>query len=204
MNDLQNIDKNFKVNSNINKSDIKFISVEEEPIKVYGVFKENGKFRRIPEQVAKSVSEGVYALHSNTAGGRARFKTNSRYVAIHVIMKDGLTRTPHFALTGSAGFDLYSENIYMGTYYPPLDSVDGYEGIVEFENNDLRDITINFPLYSNVNELYIGIQNDADVLESAPYKNDKPVVYYGSSITQGGCASRPGRVLCQENLTVII
>lgn len=98
----------------------------ESPLKIYGVFKENGKFRRIPEHVAKSVSEGVYSLHANTAGGRVRFKTNSKYVAIRAIMKDGLTRTPHFALTGSAGFDLYAEKIYMGTYYPPLDSTDGY------------------------------------------------------------------------------
>jgi hypothetical protein len=56
----------------------------------------------------------------------------------------------------------------------------------------MREITINFPLYSEVNELYIGLMRDSLVLESAPYRIEKPIVYYGSSITQGGCASRPG------------
>jgi len=55
-----------------------------------------------------------------------------------------------------------------------------------------REITINFPLYSNVRDLYIGLQEDAITEEAKPYKSDKPIVYYGSSITQGGCASRPG------------
>ncbi len=192
MKDIQNIDKNFQVKSNINKTDIKFISIEDEPFKVYGVFKEKGKFRRIPEQVAKSVSEGVYLLHANTSGGRVRFKTDSSYVAIRVQMDDGLTRTPHFALSGSAGFDLYEGNIYRGTYAPSVDCKEGYEGIIEFESRELRDITINFPLYSNVTNLYIGIQDDSSVEEAPSYKNAKPIVYYGSSITQGGCASRPG------------
>ena len=56
----------------------------------------------------------------------------------------------------------------------------------------MRDIIINFPLYSNVKKLYIGLFSSAEIEEAAPYRNKKPVVYYGSSITQGGCASRPG------------
>ena len=39
--------------------------------------------------------------------------------------------------------------------------------------------------------MYIGLQENADISESSPYKTEKPIVYYGSSITQGGCASRP-------------
>ena len=47
-------------------------------------------------------------------------------------------------------------------------------------------------MYSDVKELYIGLQKDAVLKEAKPYKNTKPIVYYGSSVTQGGCASRPG------------
>ncbi|MBR7165893.1 MAG: hypothetical protein IKD18_06405, partial [Clostridia bacterium] len=47
-------------------------------------------------------------------------------------------------------------------------------------------------LYSIVGELYIGLRKGASILPPAPYKIEKPVVYYGYSITQGGCASRPG------------
>ena len=80
----------------------------------------------------------------------------------------------------------------MRTFVPPVDIKDGYESIIEFEDSRLREVTINFPLYSNVIDLYIGLQEGSNVLEASPYKNEKPVVYYGSSITQGGCASRPG------------
>ena len=77
--DISKVDRNFSIKSKIEKEDIKIFNVDEEPFKVYGIFKENGKFRRMPESVAKKVSDGVYALHANTAGGRVRFITNSRY-----------------------------------------------------------------------------------------------------------------------------
>lgn len=189
--DISKVDGNFTIETKIDKKDIKFYKIDEVPFKLYGVFRENGKYRRMPESVAKSVSEGVYALHSNTAGGRVKFVTDSSYIAINVKM-DGLGKMPHFALTGSIGFDLYADNQYVKSFVPPFDIENGYEGIIEFEESVQRQITINFPLYSNVNELYIGLKDGSLLQEAEPYKNKKPIVYYGSSITQGGCASRPG------------
>ena len=189
--DISKIDDNFTIETKIDKKDIEFYKIDEAPFKVYGVFKENGKYRRMPECVAKSVSEGVYALHSNTAGGRVRFVTDSNYIAIHTKM-DGVRKMSHFALTGSIGFDLYADNQYVKSFVPPFNIENGYEGIIEFEESTQRQITINFPLYSNVNELYIGLKNGSLLQEAEPYNNEKPIVYYGSSITQGGCASRPG------------
>ena len=191
MSDISKIDKNFAVKTNIDKDGIKFYNADESPFKVYGVFRENGKYRRMPESVAKSVNAGVYGLHANTAGGRVGFKTDSSYVAI-VAQMDALGKMPHFPFTGSIGFDLYADNEYIRTFVPPVDVSDGYEGLIELGSEKLREITINFPLYSDVKQLYIGIDEGAAIEESAPYKNTKPIVYYGSSITQGGCASRPG------------
>lgn len=79
---LDAIDKNFAVQTSIQKEDISFCDAREGVFRIYGVFKENGMFRRIPECVAESISKGVYGLHTNTAGGRVRFVTNSAYVAI--------------------------------------------------------------------------------------------------------------------------
>ena len=189
--DISKVDNNFEIKTQIDKKDIKFYKIDEVPFKIYGVFRENGKYRRMPESVAKNVGEGVYTLHSNTAGGRVRFVTDSTYIAIHAKM-DGLGKMPHFALTGSIGFDLYVDNYYAKTFVPPFYIEDGYESIFEFEKKEEREITINFPLYSNVSELYIGLQETSLLAEAKPYKNTKPIVYYGSSITQGGCASRPG------------
>ena len=189
--DISSVDKNFKVESKLNKKDIVFYDVKSEPFSVHGVFYENGKFRRMNEDVAKGVSEGVYWLHSNTAGGRVRFKTDSKYVAIYTKMSN-IGKMPHFALTGSAGFDLYINERYYKSFVPPFDITDGYEGVIEFSSKKMREITINFPLYSDVNELYIGLSEKATVEKASEYRVKKPIVYYGSSITQGGCASRPG------------
>ena len=195
MRDIAEIDKNFKLQTSIDKKDIRFISALCEPISLHGVFYENGAFRRMPEAVAKSVSDGVYCLHTNTAGGRVRFKTDSPYVAL-VCKMGAIGRMPHFALTGSAGFDLYEKEadgeVYIASFIPNFIGENGYERVVELGSKRLRELTVNFPLYSDVKELYIGISEDAILERASDYAIDKPVVFYGSSITQGGCASRPG------------
>lgn len=191
MSDITKIDKNFKINTNINKEDIKFYDARVSPFRVYGVFYDDGKFRRMPEKIAKTVSSGVHSLHANTAGGRVRFKTNSPYVAINAKMTC-ITRMDHFPLCGSAGFDLYADGVYANTFRPPLNMTEGYEGLIELGSVQMREITINLPLYSDVCELYIGLADDAEIDAPTPYRVEKPVVYYGSSVTQGGCASRPG------------
>lgn len=188
MKDIAEIDSNFAVGATIEKDDVVFYDAEEEPFKIYGIFREGDRFCRMPGAVAKTVSDGVYVLHTHTAGGRVRFRTNSSYAAISAKM-DKLGRAPN---SSSAGFDIYANNVYKGTYRPPFGTVDGYESVVELGDSLEKEITINFPVYCDVKKLFIGLQKDADIAEAAPYRNIKPIVYYGSSITQGGCASRPG------------
>ena len=192
MSDFGKVDKNFVVETKIEKEGIKFYNCLDERFDIYGVYYEDGKFRRMPEKVAETVSEGVCRLHAHTAGGRIRFKTNSPYVAISVVLNK-LDKWDHFAMTGFAGFDLYSNNDYVRTFRPPSTTVDRYESVLDLPNEGLQEITINMPLYSEVHELYIGLDENAVIEKAEAYVNEKPVVYYGSSITQGGCASRPGR-----------
>ena len=191
MTSIEKVDKNFKVETNIQKDDIKFYNPEEKPFKIYGVFKENGCFRRMPESVAKNVSEGVFYHHINTAGGRIKFKTDSKYVAVNVKLSQK-SKMPHIPFTGSIGLDMYDGVKYVKTFVPPISVEDSFEGVIDFEDEKMHDVTINLPTYSGVSEIYIGLSENAKILESEPYKNKKPIVYYGSSITQGGCASRPG------------
>ena len=190
--DISSIDKNFVVETTIEKEDIRFYSADDAPFRIYGLIRENGKYRRMPEAAAKGVSKGVHRLHACPAGGRIRFATDSTYVAIHVKM-GRIFQMPHFALTGTTGFDLYADGRFIKTFTPPLDVTDGYESVLDIKGKRLREITIDFPLFSEVTELFIGLQKDAVIKEPCPYENEKPVVYYGSSITQGACASRPGR-----------
>ncbi len=192
---LEEIDKNFKVETKLDKSDIKFYSVMEKPFSIHGLTYENGKFRRLPENIANNVSAGVGHLHSNTSGGRVRFKTNSSYVAISAKMCN-IGKMDHFAITGSGGFDMYircnGEDKFNSTFRPSFDFENGYESLFDFKSKEMREITINFPLYSDVCALYIGLEESAEIEPPTPYAYEKPIVYYGHSITQGGCASRPG------------
>lgn len=195
MNNIQNIDRNFAVAESVNSGDTVFYNVLQAPFRLYGVFFENGKFWRMDESVAKEVSDGVHALCANTAGGRVRFRTNSRTFTVKARLS-AVSRVSHATLVSMAGFDLYvTENgkmEYAKTFVPPYDFQDSYESCVEFKTAEEREVTIHFPLYSNVLDLQIGLDRDATLAEASPYEIEKPIVYYGSSITQGGCASRPG------------
>ena len=59
-----------------------------------------------------------------------------------------------------------------------------------------REYLLYLPLYNGVSSLEIGVPQDRTIDRPAPRAEDhrKPIVFYGTSITQGGCASRPGMV----------
>lgn len=188
--DISKIDKNLKVDTEIKTDGIKFLDVNDAPFRVYGVYYDGSCFRRMPQELGDVLGGWHKVLSRNTAGGRVRFRTNSTGFAIHY--EGDMGQMPHFAYTGSCGFDIYFDNNYAGTFVPPDGKTQGYDSIRRFDGGGMREVTINFPLYSEVNVLYIGLDENAVIEEPTPYKIEKPVVYYGSSITQGGCASRPG------------
>jgi len=187
------------VATNLKESDIVFYDTKCDPFKVYGLYKyrELDVCRRLPEDVANATSKGVAELALDTAGGRIRFSTDSEYVAINVTMPF-VSHLPHMPLTGSAGFDLYLDtdggSRYFKTFKPDSNITDGYESVLHFGSRKMRNITINFPSYNHVNELLIGLQKDARIGVGAAYLSKLPVVFYGSSITQGACSSRPGLI----------
>lgn len=199
--DINKIDENFIVKTKVEKDNLCYYDAESTPFKIYGVKKENGKFRRLPEAVATKVNPGVYELHTNTAGGRVRFVTDSPFVAIHAVI-EGYPYVDHMPLTGIAGLDIYAreEGIekYIGCFRPPYGMEGGYESIVDFMDKKERIVTINFPLYSNLIKLYIGLEEGSSLKEAPDYTYEKPFVSYGSSITQGACAARPGN--CYQNI----
>ncbi len=189
--DIARIDKNFQIKTTLDQQDLVFYDVCSEPFEVCGVQFENGCYRRLPEEVARCVSKNVYKLHTHTAGGRVRFLTDSPYIAIHAEMHN-LAKMSHFPLTGSIGLDLYSGTHYLGTYRPPFEIEDCFESVITTHQGGVCEYTVNLPLYAGVTRLLIGVK-EGSVLESPfRYPCPDPIVFYGSSITQGGCASRPG------------
>jgi hypothetical protein len=178
----------------------------------------SGPFRRLPPEIARDVNPGVEVLASNTAGIRLRFRTDSPYVAIHAEWGE-TNYFPHMPLTGTSGFDLYriKENgpvpcptcekkqgpvpcptgpvpcptqDFVGLFTPPYGIKNGYESVLGTPGG-MQDLILYFPLYNDVDRLYIGLQENAKFETPGKYSHELPVVFYGSSITQGGCASRP-------------
>ena len=195
--DIAAIDPNLKVSQAENLQDIVFQNVQKAPFQVYGLYQPQSMepFCRMPDSVAQTVSPGVADLNRNTSGGRVRFMTNSRRIVIRAAMPS-ICRLSHMPLTGTSGFDLYEtiggQTIYIHTFVPPVDMESGYLSEVIFPEGNMRSFTLYFPLYNAVDCLEIGVEKGAHVESGTPYRWDTPVVYYGSSITQGGCASRPG------------
>lgn len=191
------VDKNMIVPTTLKETDLVFHDVRRAPFRIYGLHDPQNEpvFKRMPDEIGMNVNNGVKTLYLQTAGGRVRFSTDSPYVAIKAVMPY-VKGMDHMPLSSIAGFDLYldTENgsRYLHTYRVPAGAKDGYEGIARFPDKKMRSFTINFPSYNAVDALYVGLQEGAALGEGRTYRGDLPIVYYGSSITQGGCCSRPG------------
>ena len=194
--DISVLDKNLAVSNSIApeiKAQFDFYDIDSAPFTICGVFREGDHYVRIPNAVAETVSENVAHLNQYTAGGRIRFVTDSKRIAIHAVCYNRLP-SPHMAFTGTSGFDIYAHTNdnwqYFGSYKPPVDCEGVYEGVVSLPLEGKHTLQVNMPLYNGVYKVYIGIEKGA-ALEAAAPLLQPPVVYYGSSITQGACASRP-------------
>ena len=194
---IEDIDKNMKVETDITEPDIVWLNARQAPFALYGVQYDEKQscYVRFPQAVADAVSKGVADLNHCTAGGRVRFRTNSSFIAIRAVQKNR-NMMDHMPLLGQSGFDLYrrTENgseIYYRSFRPAFGIKEGYSS-PQRTDGAMADYTINMPLYDNVHELYVALKKDALLEAPTPYAVEKPIVYYGSSITQGGCASRPG------------
>ena len=205
--DISKIDKNFDINNKIPVDDVEWYNASEAPFVLYGGMHDEKGYCRIPRDIAATVSDGVRILNEHTAGIRVRFKTDSPYLAISVKW-NGFFPMNHMPASGSSGFDLYKVKDGLHKFVVPfiifgqdrtINDV-GYSSFrylntverEEYNEGEMADYILNFPLYNSVRELYIGVKKGSKVEKGGTYRNNLPVVFYGSSITQGGCASRPG------------
>ena len=198
---IKDIDKNFDLVSE-NEDGLKYYQIPCAPFDLYGVFyeKETSRFVRMPSDIANDISPAVGMLNANTAGGRVKFSTNSKRVSISV-KYNSLTSVSHMSILGSSGFILLEERgnktVFVYSYMPDhycndkqVSSDNGYAVTKLVNDGKLKNYILYFPNYNDVSELKIGLDEDAFVGHGKEYSSTKPVIYYGSSITQGGCASR--------------
>ena len=196
---IEEIDRNFKAETVVTDEDVEWISALDERFVLSGVYysEDDGCFMRLPREVAASASDGVKALSSHSTGGRLRFQTDSPYIAIRAVVTKKMP-AQHMTLVNQNGFSIYSRDGYHAMIAPTANIIMGsekrvaYEGIKRFGVRK-RDLTIYFPSYGELCSLFIGVRRGSYFGKPHAYKNEgKPVAFYGSSITMGGCASRPG------------
>ncbi|MEG2471270.1 MAG: SGNH/GDSL hydrolase family protein, partial [Bacteroidales bacterium] len=161
----------------------------------------NGFFNRLPQDINGVVRKDVWDLGRNSAGIAVRFRTNSKCIGAKWTLLNNFNMA-HMAGTGIRGMDLYSytngEWIFAGTAQP-----NGKESANIFRRNmdgNYRDYIMYLPLYDGIVKLEIGIDSAAvieypkeqSLLGNMQRNKSLPIVFYGTSVTQGGCASRPG------------
>ena len=185
------LDKNFEIPSAINKSGMTFYDAKE--LSLHGIEYIDGKYRRMKATDAEAIGEKVFMISSESAGGRVKFKTDSNRIAIYAEYHS-VSKVSNYSLSATMGFDIYANERFIGVFVPPFDTVDSYESLITlpYADGSMQEYTVNFPICSEVKKLLIGIDDNSSIALGTSYKTDFPIVFYGSSTTQGACASRPG------------
>lgn len=150
-------------------------------------------YERLPARAKPQVTDMVWTLSKKSAGLAVRFATDSKTIAA---IWDGGGTMNHMAATGNSGLDLYARRegrwVFCGVGRPQTQRTTAT--LVKGLPGEMAEYLLYLPLYADVTELRIGIEPDARILRppsrSAP--RAEPIVFYGTSITQGGCASRAG------------
>ena len=190
--DISTIDKNFLAGSVYESQSLLWKNLLEEPFEIRGLAVSEGEtFCRLPLDLVHNCSDGIKVLAYHTAGARIRFSLrNATRLALRCeLLNTGMMS--HMALSGSAGVDIYINGEFSKAIRPDNDRGGYFEGETNITASKAK-VEINLPLYNGIKHLFIGVEPDAELSAPRPYRVDVPVVYYGSSITQGGCASRPG------------
>ena len=155
--------------------------------------KEN-RYDRLPISYKEIVREPVWDLSKSSAGMSIRFLSNSKSINVKWTILNNL-KMNHMAETGIKGVDLYFKNKdnwqYLNTGRP--DGIKNESTLINNMSEEMREFKIFLPLYDGVVNIEVGI--DSNSIIKKPLKNrNKSIIFYGTSITQGGCASRPGMV----------
>jgi hypothetical protein len=178
---------------NIENDSIKFHDGQE--FAIIGKYHTEKNYDRLPQKYENIVSARDWGLSQQSAGISIRFRSNASKIVVKWTLK-GDNLMDHMAFTGIKGVDLYAWVDHQWKYTATgrvKGKINEYT-LVENGGNIFREYLLNLPLYDGINSLSIGINSKAEI--SLPKEHyligQKPVVYYGSSIAQGGCASRPG------------
>ncbi len=153
-------------------------------------------YDRLHANVSTNVNGGVRSMKHHTAGMQFRFTTDSKRLVFKWIPYTRRLSMDHMPSTGVSGIDVYrfDANAEKWLYVKTGRIKSAKGGSLSLDWTPGTPCLINLPLYNGIKEFSLGLEPTASVSPLPPRKSgiEKPVVFYGTSITQGGCASRPG------------
>lgn len=167
---------------------------------IYGKAVENtsATYERLPASLEGVIRQPVWDLAHHSAGISVRFRSDSPSIRLRWV-SFGLHTMNHMTDTGTRGLDLYARDPASGTWRfvksarPVKDTLNDQRVIANMEPL-MREYIVYLSLYEGVKRLEIGVE-EGSVIEGpsidSPRKGS-PIVMYGTSILQGGCANRPG------------
>lgn len=157
------------------------------------------RYSRLPDTLKDSIRADLWNLGLNSAGLAVRFRSDSPRLSARWHSRNKFNMN-HMTATGIRGLDLYvlqGDSVWttMSSARPAFHNHNSTSNLVtDMTPGVMREYMLYLSLYDGVDSLYVGVDSSAVVLPPAidlP-RRGKPVIMYGTSILQGGCATRPG------------
>lgn len=196
--DISKLDRNFALGTV--EGDVRWIDAHDLAVEGMGWPGESQPFTRLPDRAQPLVREPVWNLSRHSAGVRVRFMTDASTLFARWHLRNPNLAMNHMPATGVSGLDLYTHthlgwrwtSVAIPSKFPENDGVLAKD-LDPVTPGGNRLCMVYLPLYNGLERLQFGIRPDAKI-SPAPRVNghDRPIVFYGTSITQGGCASRAG------------
>ncbi len=151
-------------------------------------------YDRLPAKAEGVVRAPVWSLSRHSAGMCVRFRTNATAISARYELLSSSLAMPHMPATGVSGLDLYAQDDqarwrWLAVVRPTAQKIKTQ--IISGITPGTRAYTVYLPLYNGVEKLEIGVPSGTSFEPIAP-RTERPLVYYGTSITHGACSSRPG------------
>ncbi len=184
--------------ANLQSQDLTWTDIKTLGVEGRGFEKTRSFFDRLPARAEQLVRPAVWSLSRDSAGMAVRFVTEARTIHARWTLKRDRLALPHMPATGVSGVDLYVRDgrnkwRWLACGFPtrtPTNSVRLVSGIPPGR----REYLLYLPLYNGVTSVEVGVPSGQTVEAAAkrPRSHSRPILFYGTSITQGACASRPG------------
>ena len=184
----------FAQNFNFSEDDVDWYDVKEFGVEGKGWSETKKYFDRLPAKAEGFVRDQVWNLSRDSAGMCFRFVSDSPNIYVrYELSRESLSMT-HMAATGHSGVDLYAQDgmgidRWVAVVRPGKQKMD--TTLAKDLAPGSRRYTLYLPLRNGVESLEIGVVRGQSFSALSP-RNEKPIVFYGTSIMHGACASRPG------------